>query len=159
MKQLSLELATYNITFKQIFGRYNKAADCLSWLVEVTENNAAATINLITASPADRPTTHTRSKPKKSTEAIPPDITKVNAPLAHTEDCKDTLLQMQRTDSFYKCISKQLSNRKAPHHELHMFTHINGLPYKHAMNAPQIFLALAIPKVWHFTYSLRHTLS
>ena len=30
----SLELATYNITFKWIFGAKTKAADCLSWLVK-----------------------------------------------------------------------------------------------------------------------------
>ena len=29
-----LELATYNITFEQISGAHNKAADCLSHLVE-----------------------------------------------------------------------------------------------------------------------------
>ena len=30
-----LELATYNITFELISGAWNKAADCLSWLVEL----------------------------------------------------------------------------------------------------------------------------
>ena len=30
------ELATYNITFKWILGAKNKAADCLSHLVELT---------------------------------------------------------------------------------------------------------------------------
>ena len=39
--------------------------------------------------------------------------------------------------------------RGAPTHEWDAFTHIDGLPYKHAMDASQNFLALAIPKSWH----------
>ena len=68
-----------------------------------------------------------------------------------TRDCKDTLLQMQRTDPFCKDISKQLLNGKAPHHKADAFTNINSLLYKHAMDATQKFLALVIPKSWHFT--------
>ena len=40
---------------------------------------------------------------------------------------------------------------KTPHHELDTFTHIKNLPYKHAMDASQKFLALVIPKSWCFT--------
>ena len=39
----------------------------------------------------------------------------------------EALLQMQRMDPFCKCISKWLSNGKAPQHEADLFTHIKGL--------------------------------
>ena len=41
--------------------------------------------------------------------------------------------------------------RKAPHHESDMLTHMNGLLYKHVMDASQKFLALGVLKSWHFT--------
>ena len=43
----SLEPATYNITFEWISGAKNKAADCLSWLVELPMTTPA-TINMLT---------------------------------------------------------------------------------------------------------------
>ena len=132
MNWWSLELVTYNITFKWISGAHNKTADYLSKLVEVPRNNAAATsilINTVTAWPAGRPTTCTQSKTKASIGAMPPDTTKVTAPPPLTEDCKDTLLQMQWTYPFCKQISKWLLNGKAPHYGSDTFTHINGLLY------------------------------
>ena len=53
----SLELATYNITFKWISGAKNKAADYLSRLVSPT----GTSINMLTASLNNRPAFHTRS--------------------------------------------------------------------------------------------------
>ena len=47
----SLELATYNITFKWISGAKNKAADCLSRLVSPTGKS----VNMLTASINDGP--------------------------------------------------------------------------------------------------------
>ena len=41
-----LELATYSITFEWISGACNKAADCLSHLVELPQNRPT-TINMI----------------------------------------------------------------------------------------------------------------
>ena len=58
----SLPLATYNITFEWISSGHNKAADCLSRLIEVPGNNAAATSILINSGAAphgDRPATCT----------------------------------------------------------------------------------------------------
>ena len=52
----SLELATYNISFKWISGAKNKAADCLSRMVKPT----ATSVNMLMASSTDRPTFHTR---------------------------------------------------------------------------------------------------
>ena len=66
------------------------------------------------------------------------------------EDCKDTFWLMQRTDPFCKCIYKWLLSGKAPLHEVDTFIHIKGLLYKHVMDLNKKFLALVIPKSWHF---------
>ena len=58
---------------------------------------------------------------------------------------------MQRTDPFCKCISKQLLNGKAPHHEFDTFTHAKGLLYKHILDVGKQFLVLVIPKSWKLT--------
>ena len=58
----SLELATYNIMIEWISGAHCKEVDCLYRLVEVHNHNGPATnilVNAVTASPIDRPTTHT----------------------------------------------------------------------------------------------------
>ena len=49
-----LELTTYNITFKWISGAENKAADCLSHLVELP-SMPSASINMVSVSNKDRP--------------------------------------------------------------------------------------------------------
>ena len=96
----SLELATYNITFEWISGARNKAADCLSRLVSPMR----IPINMLTASVKDRPAFHTRSctqsisdtsptKPVMSQPHFSPDSNPT--PKSITEDCRDTLLQMQ----------------------------------------------------------------
>ena len=61
---------------------------------------------------------------------------------------------MQSMDPFCKCISKPLSNGKAPQHEADLFTHVKGLLYKHFMDANQKFLALIIQKAWKYTISV-----
>ena len=53
----SMELATYNISFKWISEAKNKAADCLSRLVKPI----ATSVNMLTASSTDRPAFHTGS--------------------------------------------------------------------------------------------------
>ena len=58
---------------------------------------------------------------------------------------------MQRTVPFCKCISKCLSNGKAPKHEGDLFLHVKGLLYKHITDSQQKFLALVIPKAWKYT--------
>ena len=78
-------------------------------------------------------------------------LAKLIRPNSITDDCQDALLQMQHTDPFCKCISKQLLNGKAPHHESDTFTHVKGLLYKHVSDAGKQFLALVIPKSWKFT--------
>ena len=90
-------------------------------------------------------------------ETVTPDITTVDTnqditpkPLT-AKRCKN-LLQMQKMDPFCKCISKQLSNSKAPQHEADLLTHIKVLLYKHIMDANQQFMALIIPKAWMYQY-------
>ena len=152
----SLGLATYNITFEWISGANNKAVDCLSRLVSPTGNS----INMLTASVNDEPAFHTRSHTQSTSDStstspvMPPSHLSQNnnpTPKSLTSDRWDTLLQMQQTDPFCKCISKRLLNGKAPHHEADTFTHIQGLLYKHVSDSGKQFLALVIPKSWKFT--------
>ena len=118
----SLELVTYNITFEWISGAKNKAANCLSWLVEQLPT-MPATVNMLTAVHTDGPAYNTRSCTKKdsagTTFTLHPNVTPDISPDANqtpkslTVDRLEALLQMQRTDPFCKCISKHLFNGKA----------------------------------------------
>ena len=111
----SLELTTYNITFEWISGAKNKAADCLSWLVEPT-TLTSTTVNMLMASHTDRPAFNTRSHTQKTspdTTSTPhPDVSpqisqETNpTPKLLRADRLEALLQMQRTDPFCKHISK-----------------------------------------------------
>ena len=157
---MGLELTTYNITFEWISGTKNKAADCLSWLVEQLPATLA-TINMLTGTQTDRPVFNTRSHTKQDSTVInpmtPPDITPdissdtSPTPKSLTADRLEALLQMQKTDPFCKCISKCFFNGKAPQHETDIFTHVKGLLYKHMTDSGQKFLALVIPKSWKYT--------
>ena len=84
---------------------------------------------------------------------IMPGVSEVQDPTSKslTADRLEALLQMQKTDPFYKRISKCLSNGKAPQHEKDLFTHVKGLLYKHITDSGQKFLALVIPKSWKCT--------
>ena len=55
-----LELATYNITFKWITGAHNKAADCISQLVELPHDKPAA-VHMLSATYYDGLTFNTIS--------------------------------------------------------------------------------------------------
>ena len=117
-------------------------------------------INMLTASLNDRPAFHTRSRTQStsdSTSTLPTDPTPhisqdaTPTPKPLTADCLDDLLQMQRTDPFYKHICKRLLNGKAQHHDFDTFTHVKGVLYKHVSDASKHFLTLVIPKSWKFT--------
>ena len=161
-----LELAFYNITFKWISGTQIKAADCLSRLVKLPHVRQA-TVQMLTTTDYDGQAFNTSSRtaqqiitehltPQSNADTVTPDITTFKdtqdvtlKPL--TEDRLQALLQMQRMDPFCKCISKCLSNGKAPKHEADHFPHIKGLLYEHVMDSNQEFLALVIPKAWKYT--------
>ena len=165
MNRWGLEFTTYIITFKWILGAQNKAADYLSRLVELPHDRQA-TAQMLTATNHDGPTFSTRNRvlqcnitenltPQPKVDTVTPNITTITdtpdvtwKPL--TEDRVHTLLQMQKTDPFFKCISKHLSNGKPPKHESNFFLHIKGLLYKHIMDSNQKFLALVIPKTWKY---------
>ena len=72
-----LKLTTYNIIFEWISGTHNKAADCLSHLVELPQTTPAQ-INLLTVTKSDGPTFNTRSQTHQSLSTSPstsqPDI-------------------------------------------------------------------------------------
>ena len=155
-----LELATFNITFKWISGAKNKAVDCLSRLVEQLPATPA-TINMLTVTHTDRSTFNTRSQTRQDSTSnnsttqlntVPDVLPHPNpTPKSLTADRLEALLQMQKTDPFSKCITKHLSNGKAPQHKTDLFTHIRELLYKHVTDSGQKFLALAIPKSWKYT--------
>ena len=154
-----LELATYNITFEWISGAKNKEADCLSCLVELP-SIPSSSINMVSVSNKDGPAFNTRSQTQQhlasdhstAQQHVTPDITPTSdpTPKSLTADRLEALLQMQKTEPFCKCISKCLSNGKAPKHETDLFTHIKGLLYKHITDSRQKFLALVIPKSWKY---------
>ena len=72
-----LELATYNITFEWISGAKNKAADCLSHLVELPQPTPAQ-INLLSITKPDGPVFNTRIQAcqhlSMDTSTVPPDV-------------------------------------------------------------------------------------
>ena len=97
----SLELATYNISFKWISGAKNKVADCLSRLVTPTTTS----VNMLMASSTDGPAFHTRSciqnTPSGATSTPHPDTAPqisqepATAPKPLTADHLAASLQMQ----------------------------------------------------------------
>ena len=82
-----LELTTYNITFKWILGAQNKAADCLSKLVELPHNRQA-TVQMFSATNHDGPTFHTRSRTAQ--HKITEDLTTKPKTDTVTLDCEVT---------------------------------------------------------------------
>ena len=66
----ALELATYNITFEWILGAKNKAADCLSCLVELP-SMPSASINMVSVSHTDGPAFNTRSQTQQHLASDP----------------------------------------------------------------------------------------
>ena len=66
-----LGLGTYNITFEWISGAGNKAADCLSHLVELPQDTPV-TINMLSVTNSNGPAFNTRSKPTNASPWILP---------------------------------------------------------------------------------------
>ena len=135
-----LELVTHNINFEWISGAHNKAAACLSHLVELPQNRPA-TISMLSATNLDGPTFNIRSWTVQCTssedttsqlDAVTPDVTDTSSttPKSLTMDGLQALLQMQKMNPLCKWISKWLLNGKAPKHEADLFLHVKGLLYK-----------------------------
>ena len=111
-----LELATYNITFDWISGACNKAADCLSCLVELPQDRLAS-INMLSATNCDGPAFNTRSRIAQCSSSedttlksyvVEPNVidTPSTTPKSLTVDRLQAFLQMQKTNPFCKQISK-----------------------------------------------------
>ena len=103
---------------------------------------------MLSATNIDGPTFNTRSRTAQCTstgdptsqpqaDAVIPDVTCTSSttPKPLTTDRLQALLQMLRTDPFCNCLSKQLSNRKAPKHESDFFLHVKGLLHKHVTDS------------------------
>ena len=132
-------------------------------------NDNKSTIKMLTATYSDGPAFNMRSKTshQTATNTEPPsthpnkdtitlDFTTMKStqditPKPLRNDRLQALLQMQKTDPFCQCIPKQLSSGKSPKHEADLFTHVQGLLYKHFMDTNQKFMALIIPKAWKYT--------
>ena len=156
-----LELTSYNITFEWISGARNKAADCLSRLVELPEKhqkNQTGTrptqINMVRAV-----TTRSRlrqpqidqeiEKPQSKETNSGNDTTRNDSP----DNSKDTSIQeMQSTDPFCRHIMKRLLNKTAPEHELKTFFIHNGLLYRYTSDHSKDFCALVIPNLGNTRY-------
>ena len=155
-----LELASYNITFKWISGARNKAADCLSRLVELpkkhqkNKNRPKSTwINMVRAvttrsgmrkTPMEKEIKIPQSNETNSDNDTPSD----NIP----NNSKDTSIkEMQSTNPFCKRIVKSLLNKTAPEHELKTFFIHNGLLYRYASDHSKDVCAIVIPKAWRYT--------
>ena len=155
-----LELTTGNITFECISGACSKAADCHSCLVELPQDKPVS-INMLSVTDTDGPAFNTRSQTHECLSSdtstshpdVIPDVSEAKDPTPKflTADRLQALLQMQKTDPFWKRISKRLSNRKALQHETDLFMHVRGLLYKHVMDSGQKLLALVIPRSWKYT--------
>ena len=56
-----LEIVTYNISLEWISGAWNKAAECLSWLVELPQDRPA-TVQMLSATNLEGPAFNARSR-------------------------------------------------------------------------------------------------
>ena len=87
-----LELTTYNITFEWISRAKNKAADCLSCLVELPPTTSAM-INMLSVSNTDGPAFNTRSQTQQhlapdtytAQSSITPNITSTPDPILNLD--------------------------------------------------------------------------
>ena len=140
-----LELASYNIKFEWISGAKNKAADCLSRLVELPkkhQKNPNGTkpmlINMVKAITTRSGTRNTTLV--EETEEHPPlkmDINADNTPMTEAskkskettnsnskDNSRDTSVkEMQSMDPCCKRIVKRLLNKTAPKHEFTMVSY------------------------------------
>ena len=141
------ELPTYNITFEWISGAKNKAADCLSCLVELP-SIPSASINMVSVSNQDGPAFNTRSQTQQHLASdqstaqhhVVPDITPISDPTLKslTADRLEAFLQMQKQTL---SVSKFLNI-----YEMEFFAHGKGLLYKHTTDSGEKLPTLVIPK-------------
>ena len=165
-----LELTSYNITFEWISGAKNKAADCLSRLVELPRkhlknpNGTKPTLinmvkvvttrsvmrkTLTVKEPEKQPPLETNLNKNETPRTV---VSKETTSNSRGDNPKDTSIkEMQSTDPFCKRIMKRLLNKTAPKHESNTFFIHNGLLYRYASDHSKDFCTLVIPKAWRYT--------
>ena len=126
----SLELATYNITFEWISGAKSKAADYLSWLVELLMTTPA-TINMLTVTHTDGPASNTRSHTKRTLLILPPP----NTPMFHLAFLQ---MQLKHPNPLQQTDWKHYSKCRGLTHSADVFLNVY-LTVKHC-NMKQMFL-------------------
>ena len=126
----SLELATYNITIKWISGAKNKAANCLSQLVELP-TTPPATVNMLTVTYTDGPASNTRSCTKSTLLILPP---------PHTQMFHQRFLQkqLQHSNPLQQTDWKHYSKCRGLTHSVDKFLNIYWTVKHH--NMKQMFL-------------------
>ena len=146
--------------FEWISGARNKAADCLSRLVELPEKHQKNTsgtkptrINMVRAVTTRSGTRKTlTNKETEKPQSMEPNSDNDTTSNNSQNNPKDTSIkEMQSTDPFCKCIVKRLLNKTAPEHELKTFFLHNGLLYRYASDHSKDFCTLVIPKAWRYT--------
>ena len=157
--------------FEWISEAKNKAADCLSRLVELPEKhqknpNGVKTISInmvkaITTRSGMRNTTLVKGTKKPPPLRMDTDNTPRTEVSKETtsNNCEDnsrdtSVKEMQSTDPFCKRIMKRLINKTTPKHELDTFFIHNGLLYRYASDHSKDFCTLVIPKAWRNTISV-----
>ena len=129
----ALELTSYNITFESISGAKNKAADCLSQLVELpkkhqknpsgTKPTLISMVKAVTTRSGMRKTLTVKETEKPpplekildKDETLKTTISKETTNNSCENNPKDTSIkEMQSTDPFCKCIVKDYSTKQHP---------------------------------------------
>ena len=126
-----LELTTYNITFEWISGACNKAADCLSCLVELPQDKPIS-VNMLSVTDTDRPAFNNRSQTcqclSTDNSTSQPDIT------SDVSEARGPMPKTLTADRFsYRCRKLILSARGSP----------NGYPTEKHHNMKLIILHMS----------------
>ena len=112
---------------------------------------------LVTSTP-DGPATYTCRKIHIPTDTTQPtdvkttlNIDKLNAPSPFMDDWKDTLQLVQRTNPCANAFQNGYSKAKHLPTKLILSFILKVFSTKHVLDSNQKFLAIVIPKSWHFT--------
>ena len=141
-------------------GACNKAADCLSWLVDVkdTPTTPTASIYMLVTSTLDGPVTHTCSKtcnPTDTTQPTGPTTTSTTDKVEYTSTShsrsKGHSWANAEDESFLQTYFQEITQWQSTLVWSRQILHIIGIIYKHVMDSNQPFLALVNPNSWHFT--------
>ena len=126
----SLELTTYNITFEWISGAKNKAANCLSQLVEQLMT-IPATVNMLIVTHTNRHAVNIRSCTKKDS----PGTASLHTPMFHLAFLQ---MQLKHPNPLQQTDWKHYSKCRGLTHSADIFLNISLMVKHH--NMKQMFL-------------------